>query len=79
MRHRAPRFLNRTKPEGWLAPSLRHRLDTTLSWVARLQRLAPPVTNAKAISRLRSSSRTTRRCCAASRHRLRCHSEMPLL
>ncbi|WP_200284103.1 RNA-guided endonuclease IscB, partial [Rhabdochromatium marinum] len=41
LRHRAPRFLNRTKPEGWLAPSLRHRLDTTLSWVARLQRLAP--------------------------------------
>ncbi|MGW2191863.1 RNA-guided endonuclease IscB, partial [Streptosporangium sp. NPDC001682] len=41
LRHRAPRFLNRTKPKGWLAPSLRHRVDTTLSWVARLTRWAP--------------------------------------
>ena len=40
-RYRAPRFLNRTKPKGWLPPSLRHRLETTLSWVNRLQRLAP--------------------------------------
>ncbi|MGW2199042.1 RRXRR domain-containing protein, partial [Streptosporangium sp. NPDC001682] len=23
MRYRSPRFLNRTKPKGWLAPSLR--------------------------------------------------------
>ncbi|MBK1649424.1 RNA-guided endonuclease IscB [Rhabdochromatium marinum] len=41
LRHRAPRFHNRTKPLGWLAPSLRHRLDTTLNWVQRLRRLAP--------------------------------------
>ncbi|MBK1649486.1 RNA-guided endonuclease IscB [Rhabdochromatium marinum] len=41
LRHRAPRCHNRTKPQGWLAPSLRHRLDTTLNWVNRLQRLAP--------------------------------------
>ena len=41
LRYRAPRFLNRTKPEGWLAPSLQHRVDTTLAWVARLQRWAP--------------------------------------
>jgi 5-methylcytosine-specific restriction endonuclease McrA len=40
-RYRAPRFDNRTKPAGWLAPSLRHRLETTLSWVNRLQRWAP--------------------------------------
>jgi 5-methylcytosine-specific restriction endonuclease McrA len=40
-RFRAPRFLNRTRREGWLAPSLRHRVDTTTSWVARLRRLAP--------------------------------------
>ena len=25
-RYRAPRFLNRRKPEGWLAPSLQHRV-----------------------------------------------------
>ncbi|MGW0587899.1 RNA-guided endonuclease IscB [Streptosporangium sp. NPDC002607] len=41
LRYRAPRFLNRTKPKGWLAPSLRHRVDTTLSWLARLTRWAP--------------------------------------
>ncbi|MFI6451550.1 RNA-guided endonuclease IscB [Streptosporangium amethystogenes] len=41
LRYRAPRFLNRTRPKGWLAPSLRHRVDTTMSWVARLTRWAP--------------------------------------
>ncbi|MEU7828058.1 RNA-guided endonuclease IscB [Nonomuraea sp. NPDC049129] len=41
LRYRAPRFLNRAKPKGWLAPSLRHRVDTTMSWVARLGRWAP--------------------------------------
>jgi len=41
LRYRAPRFLNRVKPKGWLAPSLQHRIDTTTAWVDRLQRLAP--------------------------------------
>ena len=41
LRHRAPRFNNRTRPEGWLAPSLRHRLDTTRSWIQRLRRWTP--------------------------------------
>ena len=41
LRYRAPRFSNRSKPTGWLAPSLRHRIDTTTAWVARLRRLAP--------------------------------------
>ncbi|EGV30874.1 HNH endonuclease [Thiorhodococcus drewsii AZ1] len=41
LRHRAPRFDNRTKPCGWLAPSLRHRVETTVTWVERLRRLAP--------------------------------------
>ncbi|WP_440069272.1 RNA-guided endonuclease IscB [Streptosporangium sp. OZ121] len=41
LRHRAPRFSNRTRPKGWLAPSLRHRLDTTMSWVSRLTHWAP--------------------------------------
>ncbi|MEU2610988.1 RRXRR domain-containing protein, partial [Micromonospora sp. NPDC007271] len=32
LRYRAPRFLNRREPDGWLAPSLRHRVafDTQL-------------------------------------------------
>lgn len=41
LRYRAPRFLNRTRPTGWLAPSLQHRVDTVQSWVARLRRVAP--------------------------------------
>ena len=41
IRFRAPRFLNRTKSAGWLAPSLQHRVDTTYSWVNRLRRLTP--------------------------------------
>ncbi|WP_089211419.1 RNA-guided endonuclease IscB [Streptosporangium subroseum] len=41
LRYRAPRFNNRTKPTGWLAPSLQHRVDTTMSWVTRLIRWAP--------------------------------------
>lgn len=41
-RYRAPRFLNRGGDKrGWLPPSLRHRLETTLSLVARLRRWAP--------------------------------------
>lgn len=41
LRYRAPRFLNRTRPAGWLAPSLQHRVDTTLTWVRRLSRWSP--------------------------------------
>jgi 5-methylcytosine-specific restriction endonuclease McrA len=42
LRYRAPRFLNRgNQGRGWLAPSLQHRIDTTLAWVGRLRRLAP--------------------------------------
>ena len=41
LRYRPARFDNRTKPKGWLAPSLRHRVETTTSWARRLLRLAP--------------------------------------
>lgn len=41
LRYRSPRFSNRTRPKGRLAPSLRHRVDTTMSWVGRLTRWAP--------------------------------------
>jgi 5-methylcytosine-specific restriction endonuclease McrA len=42
LRYRAPRFLNRgNQGRGWLAPSLQHRIDTTLAWIGRLRRLAP--------------------------------------
>lgn len=37
-RYRQPRFLNRTRPEGWLAPSLQHRVETIDTWVQRFRR-----------------------------------------
>ena len=40
-RYRQSRFLNRTKPKGWLAPSLHHRVETTMTWVRRLCKWAP--------------------------------------
>ena len=40
-RYRQPRFLNRRRPEGWLAPSLAHRVETTVTWVNRLCRFCP--------------------------------------
>lgn len=41
LRYRQPRFLNRTKPKGWLPPSVQHQVDTTISWVNRFKKLAP--------------------------------------
>jgi 5-methylcytosine-specific restriction endonuclease McrA len=41
LRYRAPRFNNRAKAAKWLAPSLRHRVETTMSWVQRINRWAP--------------------------------------
>nr|UZQ22103.1 HEARO endonuclease [uncultured bacterium] len=40
-RYRPARFLNRTRPDGWLAPSLQHRVLTIMTWVRKFIRLAP--------------------------------------
>lgn len=40
-RYRQARFLNRTRAKGWLAPSLQHRIETTLTWVNKFIKLAP--------------------------------------
>ncbi|MDJ0712819.1 MAG: RNA-guided endonuclease IscB [Prochloraceae cyanobacterium] len=40
-RYRKPRFLNRTREKGWLAPSLEHRVLTTLTWVNKLIKFCP--------------------------------------
>ena len=40
-RYGKPRFGNRTRPEGWLAPSLNHRVETTLTGANRLMRYCP--------------------------------------
>jgi 5-methylcytosine-specific restriction endonuclease McrA len=41
LRYRAPRFANRVKPKGWLAPSLRSRVQHVETWARRFQRWAP--------------------------------------
>ena len=40
-RYRKPRFLNRTRPDGWLAPSLKSRVDNVEAWTRKLIRFAP--------------------------------------
>lgn len=41
LRHRPARFNNRAVQAGWLPPTLRHRVDTTLAWLKRLTRWTP--------------------------------------
>ena len=41
LRYRPARFDHRCRPDGWLAPSLQHRVDTTMTWVRRLMRWVP--------------------------------------
>lgn len=43
-RYRAPRFYNRTRPAGWLPPSIQSRVDNSLTWAKRLRRLCPITT-----------------------------------
>jgi 5-methylcytosine-specific restriction endonuclease McrA len=40
-RYRKARFLNRKRSKGWLAPSLQHRVKTTLTWVKKLIKFVP--------------------------------------
>jgi hypothetical protein len=40
-RYRQPRFLNRSRREGWLAPSLQHRVETTVTIVNKLIKFVP--------------------------------------
>ncbi len=40
-RYRKPRFLNRSRKEGWLPPSLQSRVENIITWVKRLQKLCP--------------------------------------
>ena len=40
-RYRAPRFDNRTRPAGWLAPSLMSRVYNVKTWALRVRRFVP--------------------------------------
>jgi len=39
--HRKPRFLNRKKPDGWLAPSIQHKLDSHIKVISRVKEILP--------------------------------------
>jgi hypothetical protein len=39
--YRPPRFLNRKKPEGWLAPSIQHKLDSHIKLINKVKQLLP--------------------------------------
>lgn len=41
LRYRAKRFNNRRKPTGWLAPSLKNKLDTHIRLVGKISALVP--------------------------------------
>jgi 5-methylcytosine-specific restriction endonuclease McrA len=40
-RYRKPRFSNRTRPKGWLAPSLQSRVDNVYHWAKKLIGFVP--------------------------------------
>jgi hypothetical protein len=40
-RYRPPRFDNRRRPEGWLAPSIQHKLDAHVKLIARMRSILP--------------------------------------
>lgn len=40
-RYRPPRFLNRTRPKGWLPPSLMSRVYNITTWVKRIKAICP--------------------------------------
>ena len=40
-RYRQARFLNRTRPKGWLPPSLVSKAENILNWVIRFAKLTP--------------------------------------
>jgi len=39
--YRKPRFLNRKKPKGWLAPSIQNKLDTHIKVINQVSRILP--------------------------------------
>ena len=41
LRYRKPRFNNRRRPEGWLAPSIQHKYDTHIRFIEKLKKILP--------------------------------------
>lgn len=41
IRYRKPRFNNRKKPEGWIAPSIRHKIDSHITVIENVYKILP--------------------------------------
>ena len=41
LRHRKPRFNNRKRPKGWLAPSIQHKYDSHIRFINKLKEILP--------------------------------------
>ncbi|MGF7534981.1 RNA-guided endonuclease IscB [Bacillus mexicanus] len=41
LRYRKPRFENRKRREGWLGPSLQHKLDSHIRFIEKMKRILP--------------------------------------
>lgn len=41
LRHRKPRFDNRKRPKGWLAPSIQHKYDSHIRFIDKLKKILP--------------------------------------
>lgn len=41
LRYRKPRFDNRKRPEGWLAPSIQHKFDSHIRFIEKLKKILP--------------------------------------
>ncbi|MBA3533914.1 MAG: RRXRR domain-containing protein [Ardenticatenales bacterium] len=77
-RHRQPRFDNRRRIEGWLAPSIQHKLDSHLQLIERLCTMLPitriliEVASEKALERWsveaieQNDKRAQGRCCCSN-------------
>lgn len=62
-RYRASRFLNRRKPDGWLAPSIQHKLDSHIKLIDSAKNILPVtdiVVEVRPLTFRRSKIRTSR-------------------
>ncbi|UCJ11726.1 MAG: RRXRR domain-containing protein [Phormidium sp. PBR-2020] len=65
-RYRPARFLNQTRSEGWLAPSLQHRVDTLMTWVNRFRESLDILTSKPLL--ILAKGHGTRRMCGTNKY-----------
>lgn len=72
-RYRQPRFSNRSRRQGWLAPSLLHRFLSIETWVKRLCKYSPITEIVMELVKFdtqKNASRNDRRCTVSARNSL---------